>query len=75
VLEPFGTVIVTEPVGVGTLMRAPSMASYNVTGSRQLEVDVVSLAREETMRLDCDLDQRVASLALTDARAAFAAQP
>src|SRR5262245_6418640 len=42
---------------------------------RQVEIDVVSLSQEERVRLDCDLNQRVAWLALTDARAALPTQP
>ena len=42
---------------------------------RQVEVDVVALTGEERVRLDCDLNQRVAWLAVTDAGAALAAQP
>ena len=38
-------------------------------------MDVVALAGEERVWLDCDLNQRVARFALTDARAALAAQP
>jgi hypothetical protein len=38
-------------------------------------VDIVSFTGEERVRLDCDLNQRVSWLAVTDARAALAAQP
>ena len=38
-------------------------------------MDIVSFTGEERVRLDCDLNQRVSWLAVTDARAALAAQP
>ena len=38
-------------------------------------MDVVSVAGEEMVRLDCDLDERIARLAFAEAGAALAAQP
>ena len=67
VSEPFGIVIVTGPVTVGTGTRAPSTASARLTGSSTM--DVVALAAEERMRRDMDLDQRVARRAAAETRA------
>ena len=72
-LDPFGTVIVTAPVGVGTGMRGAEDSLGQC--HRQVEVDIVSFTGEERVRLDCDLNQHVAWLAVTDARLALAAQP
>src|SRR5690606_33427361 len=46
-----------------------------VQGHRQFEMHVVVLPREKGMRLDTDLDQRIARLAAIDAGIALVAQP
>ena len=57
-LEPLGTLSITGPSTVGTLTLAPSTASSS--RDRQVEPDIVAVAREEAVRRDLDRDDRVA---------------
>ena len=73
VLEPGGTVANTRPRDGRHLDLAAEHRL--VEGDRHLDDDVVALALEHGMRLDPDLDQRVAGLALADAGIALALEP
>jgi hypothetical protein len=57
-VEPAGTLSITGPSTVGTFTLAPSTASSSA--DRQVEPDIVAVAREEAVRVIVDGDDRVA---------------